>query len=118
MQWQTQRFNRLELPHPQTDGLASASLLPWHLSLWVENGSIVRLDPTGSCLKFSRKVYHESIRSQCPCSRLWRWEWPLEPIPDRLVVLTFDDSSKSHFTVVRPILKKHGFGATFFITEG
>ena len=43
---------------------------------------------------------------------------PLEPIPDRLVVLTFDDSSKSHFAVVRPILKQHKFGATFFITEG
>lgn len=41
-----------------------------------------------------------------------------EPIPDRLVVLTFDDGCKSHFTVVRPILKKHKFGATFFITEG
>ncbi|MBW3539154.1 MAG: polysaccharide deacetylase family protein [Planctomycetes bacterium] len=43
---------------------------------------------------------------------------PLEPVPDKLVVLTFDDSVKSHFTVVRPILKKHGFGATFFVTEG
>lgn len=42
----------------------------------------------------------------------------LEPIPDRLVVLTFDDSAKSHFTSVRPLLKKHGFGATFFVTEG
>ena len=42
----------------------------------------------------------------------------LEPIPDRLVVLTFDDSVKSHFTVVRPILLKHKFRATFFITEG
>src|SRR5947207_820413 len=41
-----------------------------------------------------------------------------EPIPDRLVVLTFDDSSKSHFTVARPLLKRLGFGATFFITEG
>lgn len=39
-------------------------------------------------------------------------------IPDRLVVLTFDDSAKSHYTVVRPILKQYGFGATFFITEG
>jgi len=39
-------------------------------------------------------------------------------IPDKLVVLTFDDSSKSHFTVVRPLLLKYGFGATFFITEG
>jgi peptidoglycan/xylan/chitin deacetylase (PgdA/CDA1 family) len=42
----------------------------------------------------------------------------LEPIPDRLVVLTFDDSSKTHFTVARPVLKKYAFGATFFITEG
>jgi peptidoglycan/xylan/chitin deacetylase (PgdA/CDA1 family) len=41
-----------------------------------------------------------------------------EPVPDRLVVLTFDDSVKSHFTVARPILKRYGFGATFFITEG
>lgn len=42
----------------------------------------------------------------------------LEPIPDRLVVLTFDDSAKSHYTVARPILLKYKFGATFFITEG
>src|SRR5205814_7965706 len=42
----------------------------------------------------------------------------LEPIPDKLVVLTFDDAAKSHYTVARPLLKKHGFGATFFITEG
>lgn len=42
----------------------------------------------------------------------------LEPIPDKLVVLTFDDSVKSHYTIARPILKNYGFGATFFITEG
>lgn len=40
------------------------------------------------------------------------------PVPEKLVVLTFDDSAKTHFTIARPILKKHGFGATFFITEG
>lgn len=45
-------------------------------------------------------------------------EKKLEPIPDKLVVLTFDDSVKSHYTVARPILKQYGFGATFFITEG
>ncbi|MBL9136253.1 MAG: polysaccharide deacetylase family protein [Verrucomicrobiales bacterium] len=39
-------------------------------------------------------------------------------IPDRTVVLTFDDSVVSHATVVRPLLKELGFGATFFITEG
>jgi len=42
----------------------------------------------------------------------------VEPIPEKLVVLTFDDSVKSHFTVVRPILLRYGFGATFFVTEG
>lgn len=42
----------------------------------------------------------------------------LEPIPDKLVVLTFDDSVASQFTVVRPLLKQYKFGATFFITEG
>ena len=42
----------------------------------------------------------------------------LEPIPDKLVVLTFDDSAKSHFTIARPLLTKYKFAATFFITEG
>lgn len=41
-----------------------------------------------------------------------------DPVPDKLVVLTFDDSSKSHYTIARPVLKRHHFGATFFITEG
>src|SRR5260370_10534711 len=41
-----------------------------------------------------------------------------EPIPDKLVVLTFDDSAKSHYTVARPLLTKYKFSATFFITEG
>jgi|GEM_PF-473504 len=38
-------------------------------------------------------------------------------IPDKTVVLTFDDSVKSHLTVAAPLLKKHGFGATFFVTH-
>ncbi|MGV3663049.1 MAG: polysaccharide deacetylase family protein [Prosthecobacter sp.] len=40
------------------------------------------------------------------------------PAAERIVVLTFDDSVASHATFVAPLLKKHGFGATFFITEG
>jgi len=41
-----------------------------------------------------------------------------EPIPDKLVVLTFDDGNTSDLRTVAPILKQHGFGATFFITSG
>ena len=43
---------------------------------------------------------------------------PLSAVPDKLVVLTFDDSCASHATGVAPLLKSLGFGATFFITEG
>ncbi len=41
----------------------------------------------------------------------------LLPIPDKLVVLTFDDAAVSHATVVAPLLKKFGFGGTFFVCE-
>jgi peptidoglycan/xylan/chitin deacetylase (PgdA/CDA1 family) len=41
-----------------------------------------------------------------------------KPIPDKLVVLTFDDGCKSQATFVAPILKQYNFGATFYITEG
>ena len=38
-------------------------------------------------------------------------------IPDKLVVLTFDDATASHYSVVAPLLKRFGFGATFFVCE-
>lgn len=42
----------------------------------------------------------------------------LEPIPDGLVVLTFDDGNKSDIAFVAPRLREYGFGASFYITEG
>lgn len=38
-------------------------------------------------------------------------------IPDKLVVLTFDDAPASQYSVVAPMLKEFGFGATFFVCE-
>jgi peptidoglycan/xylan/chitin deacetylase (PgdA/CDA1 family) len=38
-------------------------------------------------------------------------------VPDKLVVLTFDDAVKSHRTFVAPLLKELSFGATFFVTH-
>ena len=38
-------------------------------------------------------------------------------IPDKLVVLTFDDAVSTHYSVVAPLLKKYGFGATFYVCE-
>lgn len=41
----------------------------------------------------------------------------LLPIPDKLVVLTFDDGNISDIKYTAPLLKKYGFGATFFISS-
>ena len=38
-------------------------------------------------------------------------------VPDKIVVLTFDDATASQYTVVAPLLKAYGFGATFFVCE-
>ena len=38
-------------------------------------------------------------------------------IPDKLLVLTFDDAPASQYSVVAPLLKEYGFGATFFVCE-
>lgn len=38
-------------------------------------------------------------------------------MPEKLVVLTFDDATASHYSVVAPLLKEYGFGATFFVCE-
>ena len=57
---------------------------------------------------------------------LFYWCWFLvpaesqiirKPIPDKLVVLTFDDAAVTHATYVAPLLKKYSFGATFYVCE-
>ncbi len=40
-----------------------------------------------------------------------------ESIPNKIVVLTFDDAPASQYSVVAPLLKEYGFGATFFVCE-
>ena len=50
------------------------------------------------------------------CARAPRTAAP-ERVPDKLVVLTFDDAVRSHYTTVAPLLERYGFGAAFFVTE-
>jgi peptidoglycan/xylan/chitin deacetylase (PgdA/CDA1 family) len=38
-------------------------------------------------------------------------------IPNKLVVLTFDDATISQYSIVAPLLKQFGFAATFFVCE-
>ena len=40
-----------------------------------------------------------------------------KPLKGPLVVLTFDDATQSQRSIVAPLLKKYGFGATFYVCE-
>ena len=40
-----------------------------------------------------------------------------KPIPDKLIVLTFDDACASGYTVVAPILKSLGFNGSFYVCD-
>ncbi len=40
-----------------------------------------------------------------------------ERIPDKTVVLTFDDAVRNHLTYVAPLLRELGFGATFSVSQ-
>jgi peptidoglycan/xylan/chitin deacetylase (PgdA/CDA1 family) len=41
-----------------------------------------------------------------------------KPLPEKPIILTFDDGYVDAFTQAMPILRKHGFVATFFILTG
>jgi autotransporter-associated beta strand protein len=41
----------------------------------------------------------------------------IKPIPDKVVVVTFDDGPASLYTVVAPILKAHGFNGSFYVCD-
>ena len=41
----------------------------------------------------------------------------IKPIPDKLIVLTFDDAPASHATIVAPILKDLFFGGTMYVCD-
>jgi len=77
--------------------------------LWFYEGDDVR----GELTRLRKEVLTTPDTGPAPVQAALR-QW----VPDKTVVLTFDDSVASHYQVVRPLLKKAGFGATFFITEG
>lgn len=51
--------------------------------------------------------------------RLFTWSIVAAAVPakDRVIVATFDDAPASHAGFVAPLMKKYGFGATFFVCE-
>ena len=87
----------------------------------VTNGNVAAADgdafyriKTGefeSLLSQLRKLGYQSVSS-----RQFRvWQEGRATLPERTVVLTFDDGYASHFDVVAPLLLRYRFSGTFFI---
>jgi peptidoglycan/xylan/chitin deacetylase (PgdA/CDA1 family) len=60
---------------------------------------------------YGKKIITRAIDTECVILFFQK------KFPDKIVVLTFDDASQSQYSYVAPLLKKYGFGATFYICE-
>ena len=61
-----------------------------------------------------RKLGYQTVSS-----RVFRaWQQGTATLPERTVVLTFDDGHASHFELVAPLLVRYRFTGTFFVTTG
>ena len=61
-----------------------------------------------------RKLGYQTVSS-----RAFRaWQQGQGSLPERTVVLTFDDGHASHFDLVAPLLVRYRFAGTFFVTTG
>ena len=61
-----------------------------------------------------RKLGYQSVGSR----QFRAWQQGSGTLPERTVVLTFDDGHASHFEVVASLLKRYRFSGTFFVTTG
>ncbi len=64
-------------------------------------------------------VHLRKLGYQTVSSRDFRaWQQGTKSLPDRAVVLTFDDGYASHFELVAPLLVRYRFSGTFFVSAG
>jgi len=72
--------------------------------------------PSAKAVLFAAIVLHSSALALPPAAPD-PYGIVTHPIPDKTVVLSFDDSVASHATVVAPLLKKLHFGASIYICD-
>jgi len=74
----------------------------------------VKADEFESLLSQMRKLGYQSVDSRA----FLAWQRGAQPLPERAVVLTFDDGHASHVELAAPLLVRYKFSGTFFVTTG
>ena len=74
----------------------------------------LRLSELEALLAQLRKLSFQTISSR----QFHTWQQGRATLPQRSVLLTFDDGYAGHFELVAPLLLRHRFTGTFFISSG
>lgn len=77
----------------------------------IQQGYVVTRDTFEQHLRALRELGCRSL----DLSQLTQWIRAGTPIPERSVVITFDDGFHGNHALALPLLEKYGFSATFFV---
>ena len=74
----------------------------------------IRASELETLLSQLRKLGYQTVSSR----EFLAWQQGGATLPERTVVLTFDDGHASHFELAAPLLVRYRFAGTFFVTTG
>lgn len=79
-----------------------------------DNDAVIREDLFAEQMKF----LHDNGYHTLTMEQLYDYVTNGTPVPEKPVVLTFDDGYKDTYTIVFPLMKKYGLHATVFVNPG
>ncbi len=86
------------------------------IRLYAASDSFTSVIPTSDFQHIGDRL-HINSAGQREMGKRFAREYARKFMQQPVVVLTFDDAVRSHYTVVAPLLKKYHFGGTFFVCD-
>ena len=108
-------------PEPTPDGTTRQTIVPilmyHHVAVPLPDADAIRRDLSVSPANFEAQLRYLIENGYQPITLrdLIMHIQVGQPLPAKPVILTFDDGFKDQYTNAYPLLKRYGFGATFFI---
>ncbi len=105
------------IPIPRTDRKFVPILSYHHIRNWVKSDGtedrayIIPPDTFRETLNYLKENGYQSVSSE----QVYNYYSGGKPLPDKPIMLSFDDNNGTQYTGALPLLKKYGFKGTFFI---
>ncbi len=98
-----------------TELQAGSTLIPVLIYHRILPKALSIYDYTPELLEGHLRFFQENGYTPITALRMIEMMGQPEQLPEKPVILTFDDGHKSHYTEALPLLKKYGYQATFFV---